>query len=57
MVFVRGIFERVKSPNFFLEKIIESKKKIGCAKKNLKISKTKSIIHLDFRVLHSIIPF
>ena len=56
MVFVGGIFERVKSPNFFWGKIIESKKKILGANKNLKILKTKSKIHLGFRVLHSIIP-
>ena len=35
VVFVRGKFERVKSPNFFWEKIIESKKKIFvCQKKS-----------------------
>ena len=56
VVFVRGKFERVKSPNFFFGKIIESKKKIFGAKKNLKILKTKSKIHLYFRVAHSIIP-
>ena len=56
VVFVRGKFERVKSLNFFLGKIIESKKKIFGAKKNLKILKTKSKIHLYFRVAHSIIP-
>ena len=56
VVFVRGKFERVKSQNFFLGKIIESKKKIFGAKKNLKILKTKSKIHLYFRVVHSIIP-
>ena len=33
VVFVRGKFERVKSSNFFLGKIIESKKKIFGAKK------------------------
>ena len=33
MVFVGGIFERVKFPNFFLGKIIESKKKIFGTKK------------------------
>ncbi len=33
VVFVRGKFERVKSPNFFLGKIIESKKKIFGTKK------------------------
>ena len=33
VVFVRGKFERVKSPNFFWGKIIESKKKIFGAKK------------------------
>ena len=41
MVFVGGIFERIKSPNFFWGKIIESKKKIVGAKKNLKTLKTK----------------
>ena len=56
VVFVRGKFERVKSPNFFWEKIIESKKKIFGAKKNLKILKMKSKIHRYSRVLHSIIP-
>ena len=56
VVFVRGKFERVISLNFFWGKIIESKKKIFGAKKNLKILKTKSKIHLYFRVLHSIIP-
>ena len=56
VVFVRGKFERVKSLNFFWGKIIESKKKIFGAKKNLKILKTKSKIHLYFRVVHSIIP-
>ena len=55
VVFVRGKFERVKSLNFFLGKIIESKKKIFGAKKNQKILKTKSKIHLYFRVIHSII--
>ena len=34
VVFVGGIFERGKSPNFFLRKIIESKKKIFVAKKS-----------------------
>ena len=34
VVFVRGKFERVKSQNFFLGKIKESKKKILGAKKN-----------------------
>ena len=52
VVFVGGIFERVKSPNFFWGKIIESKKKIFGAKKDLKILKTKSKIHLYYRVLH-----
>ena len=56
VVFVRGKFETVKSPNFFWGKIIESKKKIFGAKRNLKILKTKSKIHLYFRVAHSIIP-
>ena len=36
VVFVRGKFERVKSPNFFGGKIIESTKKIFGAKKNTK---------------------
>ena len=55
VVFVRCKFERVQSPIFLGGKIIESKnKKIG--KNNLKIFKTKSKIHLNFRVVHSIIP-
>ena len=36
VVFVRGKFERVKSLNFFLGKIIESKKKNIWRKKKLK---------------------
>ena len=56
VVFARGKFERVKSPNFFWGKIIESKKKNVGAKKNQKILKTKSKIHIYFRVVHSIIP-
>ena len=56
VVFVRGKFEMVKSPNFFLGKIIESKNKIFVTKRNLKILKTKSKIHLYLRVVHSIIP-
>ena len=56
MVFVGGIFERVKSPNFFGGKNIESKKNIFGSKKDLKIPNTKSKIHLYFRVVHSIIP-
>ena len=56
VVFVGGIFERVKSLNFFWGKIIEPKKKNFGAKKNIKILKTKSKIHLYFRVVHSIIP-
>ena len=56
VVFVRDKFERVKSLNFFLGEIVESKKKIFGAKKNLKILQTKSKIHLYFRVAHSIIP-
>ena len=56
VVFVGGIFERDKSPDFFWWKIIESEKKIFGAKKDLKILKSKSKIHLYFRVLHSIIP-
>ena len=51
-----GIFERVKSPNFFCGKIIESIEKIFGTKKDLRILKSKSKIHLNFRVLHSIIP-
>ena len=41
VVFVGGIFERFKSPNLFLEKIMESKKKIFGAKTNSKILETK----------------
>ena len=56
VVFVRGKFESLKSPNFFLGKIIKSKNKNVGAKKNLIILKAKSKIHLYFRVAHSIIP-
>ena len=35
VVFVGGIFESVKSPNFYWGKIIESKKKISGAKKKI----------------------
>ena len=56
MVFVGGIFEKVKSPNFFWWKIIESKKNFFDINKDLKILKTKSKIQLYFRVVHSIIP-
>ena len=35
VVFIGGIFERIKSPNFFGGKIIESKKKIIGAKKKI----------------------
>ena len=41
MMFVGGIFVRVKSPNFFRGEILESKKKIFGTKKELKILKTK----------------
>ena len=34
VVFVRGKFERDKSPNFFLRKIIESKRKFLVQKKS-----------------------
>ena len=56
VVFVRDKFEKVKSQNFFGGKIIESKKKNFGAKKNLKILKTNSKIHLYFIVVHSSIP-
>ena len=56
VVFVRGEFETVKSPNFFWGKIIKSKKKFFGAKKSLKFLKTKSKIHLYFGVVHSFIP-
>ena len=55
VVFVGRKFERGKFPNF-REKIIESKKNFFGWKTTLNIHKTKSKIHLDFRVLHSIIP-
>ena len=45
-MFVGDIFKRVKSPNFFGGEIIESRKKIFCAKKDLEILMTKSKIHL-----------
>ena len=41
VVFLRGKFERVKSPNFLWGKIIESKKKVFGQKTNLKIINTK----------------
>ena len=51
VVFVGGIFDKVKSQNvFFFEKIIDSKIQ------NLKILKTMSKIYCYFRVLQSIIP-
>ena len=57
MVFVGGIFENSNIPNsIFLKKFIESKQKKVGAKKTLKILKTKSKIHLYFRVVHSSIP-
>ena len=56
MVFVGVIFERVKYPNFFWENYRIQKKIFGAKKKVLKILKTKSKIHLYFRVVHSIIP-
>ena len=56
VVFVGGILEWVKSQSFFGEKIIESKKETFGTKKDIKIRKTKSKIHLDFRVVHSINP-
>ena len=46
VVFLGGIFERVKSPNFFLGQIIESKQRFFWAKRNLKILKPKSKIYL-----------
>ena len=55
-VFVGGIFENGISPKKIFKKFIESKKKIFGAKKNPKILKTKSKIHLYFRVVHSSIP-
>ena len=54
VVIVGGIFERVNPQTFFGE-TIETEKKFLDAR-NLKILKTKSKIHVDFRVLHSIIP-
>ena len=36
MVFIGGIFERVKSPNFFGGKTMNSKKKLFDPKKNIK---------------------
>ena len=50
LMFVGGIFKRVKSPDIFLEKIIESKKKIfgsqNNEKKSFRLSK-KSTLTLD----------
>ena len=56
VVFVGGIFGRVKPPNLFLGEIIESKKKNFGTTKDIKIFKTKWKIQLYFRNLHSIIP-
>ena len=56
MVFVGGILENGISKNLFCKKFIESIKKIFGSKKNLKILKTKSKIHLYLRVVHSSIP-
>ena len=57
VVFVGGIFEKSISSIKKNKKFIESKKKIFGGEKNLKILKTKSKIHLYFRVVHSSIPF
>ena len=54
LVYVGGIFERVKSLNFFLRKFKIKKIKLLALKTT---KKTKSKIYLHFRVLHSIIPF
>ena len=43
-------------PQTLFGKIIESEKKIFGVKKDQKILKTKSKIHIYFRVVHSIIP-
>ena len=56
VVFVGVIFENGISKNLFRKKFVESVKKNFGAKKNLKILKTKSKIHLYFRVVHSSIP-
>ena len=56
VVLVGGIYENSISPIKKEEEFIEFKKKIFGAKKNLKIIKTKSKIHLYFRVGHSSIP-
>ena len=56
VVFVGGIFENSISPIKKNKNIIESKKKKIGTQKNLKILKTKSKIHLYFRVVHSSIP-
>ena len=56
VVFVGGIFENRNPRLKKNKKFVESKKKIFGAKKNLKILKTKSKIHIYFRVVHSSIP-
>ena len=56
VVFVGVIFENGISKNLFCKKFVESVKKIFGAKKNLRILKTKSKIHLFFRVVQSSIP-
>ena len=55
VVFLGGIFENSISPILKNKKFLESKRKLF-AQKNLKIIKTKSKIHLYFRVVHSSIP-
>ena len=46
VMFAGGIFERVKSPNFLFEKVIEFKKKIFGKKNISKTLKIKSEIHV-----------
>ena len=53
VVFLGGMFERVNLSTFLLE---NPKIKFLARKKNIKILKTKSEVHLDFMVLHGIIP-
>ena len=55
VVFVGGVFERVKSPPKIGGNYRIHKEK-RCRNKNLKTHKTKSKVHLYFTVLHSIIP-
>ena len=44
------------NPHFFYGKLYYPKRKFLVQKKNQKILRTKSKLHINFRVVHSIIP-